>query len=134
MIESEKTIVICGSSTEATYEGVKKFCEDIVGYDGKVAEQNKKMEVGASFTYRAEYPYTSASLNGIALEEYVIAVVLICGEKDTIVPYLENGAVLAQKYRSSGLPFLEILKPDCDHHPHGLKSLDQLVSFVSRYV
>lgn len=67
------------------------------------------------------------------LIENKIPIALICGEKDTIVPYLENGAVLAQKYRASGLPFLEILKPNCDHHPHGLNSLDQLVSFVSRY-
>lgn len=67
------------------------------------------------------------------LIEYQIPLALICGEVDTVVPYLENGAVLAKKYRESGLPFLEIVKPDCDHHPHGIEALEPLIAFAEQY-
>ena len=67
------------------------------------------------------------------LIENKIPLVLVCGEKDSIVPYLENGAVLAKKYRDSVLPFIEILKPDCDHHPHGLNSQEDLIDFAQCY-
>lgn len=62
-----------------------------------------------------------------------IPLALICGEADTVVPYLENGAVLAEKYRKSDAPFFEIVKLDCDHHPHGLESQDPLIAFVTQY-
>lgn len=67
------------------------------------------------------------------LIEYRIPLALICGEADTVVPYLENGAVLAQKYRASDVPFMEVVKPDCDHHPHGLTSQDALIAFAEKY-
>lgn len=67
------------------------------------------------------------------LIEHRIPLILVCGEADTVVPYLENGAMLAQKYRASDVPFMEILKPDCDHHPHGLEVQDPLITFVSQY-
>ena len=62
-----------------------------------------------------------------------IPLALICGDQDTVVPYEENGTILAQKYRASGLPFLEILKPGCDHHPHGLEDMAPLISFTQKY-
>ena len=62
-----------------------------------------------------------------------IPLALIGGEADTVVPYLENGAVLAQKYRASSVPFMEVVKPDCDHHPHGLPNQDMLIAFTEKY-
>ena len=62
-----------------------------------------------------------------------IPVALICGDSDCIVPYAENGQVLAEKYRSSTVPFFEVLKPGCDHHPHGLEDNAPLINFVERY-
>lgn len=67
------------------------------------------------------------------LIENKIPLALVCGEKDRIVPYLENGAVLAKKYRDSYVPFIEIVKPDCDHHPHGLNSQEDLINFAQCY-
>lgn len=41
-------------------------------------------------------------------------------------------AILAEKYRASGL-LTEILKPGCDHHPHGLEDLAPLYAFAEKY-
>ena len=67
------------------------------------------------------------------LIKYQIPLALVCGEQDTVVPYSENGAQLAQKYRESHLPFLEVLKPNCDHHPHGMDDITDLVAFAEIY-
>ena len=60
-------------------------------------------------------------------------VFLICGDSDKVVPYEENGAHLARMYRESDVPFEEILKPGCDHHPHGIEDLTPLVAFAEKY-
>ncbi|MBQ8432424.1 MAG: hypothetical protein IJX28_06025 [Clostridia bacterium] len=62
-----------------------------------------------------------------------IPVFLVCGDADVVVPYPENGAHLANAYRASEVPFFEILKPGCDHHPHGLDDLTPLVAFAEKY-
>ena len=67
------------------------------------------------------------------LIEAEIPVCLICGDSDNTVPYLENGFVLANKYNSSNVPFLEILKEGCGHHPHGLDDNKPLIQFISEY-
>ena len=67
------------------------------------------------------------------LVESRIPLALICGDSDTVVPYAENGAVLAERYRGSGVPFFEVVKHGCDHHPHGPESMDQLLEFAERY-
>lgn len=67
------------------------------------------------------------------LIEKKIPVFLICGDSDTVVPYEENGAHLARMYQESNVPFELILKPGCDHHPHGLDDLTPLVAFAEKY-
>ena len=67
------------------------------------------------------------------LIENKIPLALICGEKDGTVPYLENGFILSKKYRESGLPLFEIVKPDCDHHPHGLEDTAPLCDFIKQF-
>lgn len=62
-----------------------------------------------------------------------IPAILVCGDSDKTVPYVENGKFLAEKYRNSSVPFVEILKPNCDHHPHGLEDVTPIVEFAERY-
>ena len=62
-----------------------------------------------------------------------IPAILICGDSDKTVPYIENGKLLAEKYRQSDVSFIEILKKDCDHHPHGLDDLTPLIEFTEKY-
>ena len=62
-----------------------------------------------------------------------ISTILVCGDSDKTVPYEENGRLLAQKYRASEVPFVEILKKGCDHHPHGLADVTPIIDFAQRY-
>ena len=74
-VKSEKLIVICGGSSAATLEATKKFCADILGYEGsapKTAEP-KTVKVGESYTFRDDYAYESVSIGGIDIKDFVIA-------------------------------------------------------------
>ena len=62
-----------------------------------------------------------------------IPLALVCGDSDQTVPYIENGLALSRMYQASGLPFFEVLKPGCGHHPHGLEDNTDLVAFVEKY-
>ena len=62
-----------------------------------------------------------------------IPVALVCGDSDQTVPYRENGLALSEMYRAGGVPFFEVLKPGCGHHPHGLEDNTALIEFVERY-
>ncbi|MBQ7565585.1 MAG: hypothetical protein IJT18_00555 [Oscillospiraceae bacterium] len=86
------------------------------------------MTVAALLNYR-DHPVDRIP----ALIESRIPVALVCGDSDGTVPYLENGKLLSDAYRRAGLPFLEILKPGCDHHPHGLEDNTPLVEFAEKY-
>lgn len=59
-------------------------------------------------------------------------VILVSGDCDGMVPYHENGKYLAEKYVQHP-HFYQVIKPGCDHHPHGLADLTPLIEFVSRY-
>lgn len=67
------------------------------------------------------------------LIENRIPVFLICGDSDQIVPYEENGAHLYRMYTQAGGTIQQILKPGCDHHPHGIQDTAPLMAFVEQY-
>ncbi len=54
------------------------------------------------------------------LLENKIPVLLVAGDSDHIVPYVENGKILADYYEKNGGVIRIYLKEGCDHHPHGL--------------
>ena len=62
-----------------------------------------------------------------------IPIFLVCGGSDSVVPYNENGKLLSDYFRENGGNLNEILKPDCDHHPHGLEDLTPLIEFAKKY-
>ena len=68
-----------------------------------------------------------------AIIENNIPVMLICGGKDIIVPYDENGKLLVEKMRAAGKELTLIIKPGCEHHPHGLEDLTPLLDFVGKH-
>jgi pimeloyl-ACP methyl ester carboxylesterase len=60
-----------------------------------------------------------------------IPAVLVYGDADTIVPFDENGRHVVSAYQDSGIPFIEIGKHGCDHHPHGpLEQIGRVIEFV----
>lgn len=68
-------------------------------------------------------------------EEYAslgIPTLLICGAADRVVPYGENGEPFFGKVRAAGGRIEQIVKPDCDHHPHSLSDPAPICDFVKK--
>ncbi len=107
-------------------------CPFAVGRGGNSMQEefirDKKMTLSELLNFR-DHPIDRAP----RLIENQIPVALICGDSDTVVPYAENGKFLSEMYRKSGLPFFEVLKPGCDHHPHGLEDNSPLIEFVETH-
>ena len=79
-VASNEAIVICGGIPEHTYTAVKKFCEDILTYDGEaVATVSPEIKLRARYNYYADYEYDSVKINGILWDDYTLA---ISGERD----------------------------------------------------
>ena len=51
-------------------------------------------------------------------------------DADDVVPYAENGAKLARRYRELGGVVEVILKPGVGHHPHSLEDPRPIVDFI----
>ena len=62
-----------------------------------------------------------------------IPIFSVCGETDRVVPFDENTAILAKRYRELGGEIEVICKPNCDHHPHSLKDPTRIVNFILRH-
>lgn len=69
-----------------------------------------------------------ASIEGVL--DGQIPLVMVAGDSDEVVPYEENGRILEEAYKDSGLPFLLILKPGIGHHPHSLEDPTPIVDFL----
>lgn len=71
--------------------------------------------------------------NFAPLIENHIPVILVAGDSDKVVPYEENGLLLEKYYKEHGGIIETIIKPCCDHHPHGLEDNTPLIEFVLKY-
>lgn len=61
-----------------------------------------------------------------------IPVFLVAGDSDSAVPYVENGKVLYDYYVQHGGDIVQVVKPRCGHHPHGLLDNTLLREFAER--
>ena len=59
-----------------------------------------------------------------------VAVFLVAGDSDQVVPYSENGKVFYEYYKAHGGNITQIVKQGCDHHPHGLEDNTPLIDFA----
>jgi len=66
------------------------------------------------------------------LVEHKIPVFLVAGDSDGVVPYVENGKPFYEYYVKHGGDISQIVKPGCDHHPHGLADQEPLITFTER--
>jgi pimeloyl-ACP methyl ester carboxylesterase len=64
------------------------------------------------------------------LAEQKIPILSVCGDSDNIVPYEENTAILAERYKKLNASIEIILKPKVGHHPHSLKDPTPIVEFI----
>lgn len=62
-----------------------------------------------------------------------IPIVMVAGDSDNVVPYVENGILIEQAYKNAGLPIEVYMKPGCGHHPHGLENNKPVVEFIMKY-
>lgn len=60
-----------------------------------------------------------------------VPILLVAGDADEVVPYEENGGILAQRYPEYGGRIEVILKHGCGHHPHSLENPEPIVSFLT---
>lgn len=68
------------------------------------------------------------------LAEAKIPILLVAGDSDRVVPFEENGGIIASRYKALGGEVAVILKPGCDHHPHGLPDdPTPILDFIDRH-
>lgn len=63
-----------------------------------------------------------------------IPVILLSGGNDTIVPYENNGRILANVYERYNAPIKVIVRPEGGHHPHGLDNPETIVPYIKNAV
>jgi pimeloyl-ACP methyl ester carboxylesterase len=56
----------------------------------------------------------------------------VVGDADTVVPLVENTAVLERRYKELGGPITVIVKHGVGHHPHSLKDPTPIVDFIMK--
>jgi sugar lactone lactonase YvrE len=67
-------------------------------------------------------------LAGIAAAK--VPIFLVAGGADQVVPYLENGGILEERYRAAGGDIRVIVKAGADHHPHSLYDPSPVVEWA----
>ena len=68
------------------------------------------------------------------LAENNIPIVMVSGDSDTVVPYVENGALLEKLYKEKGCKMIVHIKPGADHHPHGLEDPNVIVNEIEEFI
>lgn len=66
----------------------------------------------------------------VAVAQAGIPILLVAGDADSVVPFAENGAILAKRYPELGGSIEVIVKHGIEHHPHSLDDPTPIVSFV----
>ncbi len=91
------------------------------------------MGIGESGLYEEFYKFTGITKSEIlsyrnhpidylnVLIENDVGVVLVAGDSDKVVPYVENGEVLLHYYQKHGGRISHFVKEGCNHHPHGFE-------------
>ena len=59
-----------------------------------------------------------------------IPTIIVAGDSDRVVPYINNGQVFADRFKALGGKIATIVKPGCDHHPHSLDNPVPVADFI----
>ena len=68
------------------------------------------------------------------LIDHKIPIIMLYGNMDKVVIYLENGKVLEDFYRANGGTLKVIRKSMVGHHPHGLEDPTPIIEFVEAHL
>lgn len=72
--------------------------------------------------------------NCVKIAKAGIPVIHVFGDSDEAVPYEENTALLAEKFKAAGGSIELIRKKGVGHHPHSLKDPKPIVDFILKSV
>ena len=50
------------------------------------------------------------------------------------VPYCENGIFIERAYQNANIDLKVYVKPDCEHHPHGLENPEPVLNFILNHI
>ena len=99
---------------------------------GSEAEWKKVL---AAYDFKSDEDAIGYKLNPVdnlmSLAKAKIPLLLVYGDKDSVVPHGENSEVVFDRYKTLGAPVERIVKPGQDHHPHGLKDVTPVVKFFT---
>ncbi|NBD25146.1 GDSL-type esterase/lipase family protein [Paenibacillus glycinis] len=62
-----------------------------------------------------------------------VPILVVVGDADAAVPFAENAAILAERYRALGGQLELIVKPGVGHHPHSLADPAPIVAFMEAH-
>ncbi len=93
----------------------------------------KELQEAYGFTISTLLTYRDHPLDRIpTLIAHRIPVALVYGDSDTLVPYIENGKHLEDRYLEAGIPLFCEGKAGCGHHPHGLEDTSGILEFIRK--
>ena len=99
---------------------------------GSEAEWKKLL---AAYDFKSDADALAYKLNPVdnlaPLAKAKVPLLLVYGDKDTVVPHAENSEVVYDRYKALGGPVERVVKPGQDHHPHGLKDVTPVVKFFA---
>lgn len=99
---------------------------------GSDAEWKKLL---AAYGFKTDEEAIAYKLNPVdnlaPLAKAKVPLLLVYGDKDTVVPHAENSEVVFDRYKALGSPVERVVKPGQDHHPHGLKDVTPVVKFFA---
>lgn len=78
--------------------------------------------------------YRQMPLNKLpTLVQHRIPTILVAGDSDGTVPFIENGYYLQKAYIENNIPLEVHIKKGADHHPHGLNDPTPIINFIMKY-
>jgi len=89
----------------------------------------------AAYDFKTDADAIAYKLNPVdnldPLAKAKLPLLLVYGDKDTVVPHAENSEVVYERYKKLGGPVERVVKAGQDHHPHGLKDVTPVVKFFT---
>lgn len=109
-------------------------CPASLGKAEFCAEMAEEFESAKGMTLTDLLSYREHPLDYLAqLASNKIPLFLVGSDSDTVVPFDENGKLLADIYLQSGNIIETVIKQNCDHHPHSLADNTPIIEFILKY-